>query len=312
TEIVVDHFDLRPAQRHQAIPHGILQRAALAVVQNLMSRRLAHIEQRLALQMVGANLLRDHGRPLPPRSDARDPRAPGSVVSSGRSARFLPRPEGWTMWVHRRPTAAGSRRTGRTVAARCAGRSMPSFDVSSCWLARASPTSSLREAHDAPQGDALVRLLSASRTRSDNALSSAMETWGVGARGKASRQAARSNIQAGSSSRWPPPPVKVQRKTMPSERLTVSWTATRRPNQGCQRYRTSLNSVPWAFSSVVVQHSATAPGGRPSDADGGLARGHHRLPRRHGCGYDAALGQRWRVAHMPTAATTRDESSLIW
>ena len=161
-----------------------------------------------------------------------------------------------------RPTAAGSRRTGRTVSARCAGRSMPSFGVSSCWRARASPTSSLREAHDAPQGDAVdavAPLFSTSRRRSDNARSPIVETSGDVARGKQSRQAARSNIQAGSSSWRPPPPVKVQRKTMPPKRPTASWTATRRPNQGCQRYRTSRNSVPWAFSSLVVQHCQATP-----------------------------------------------------
>ena len=32
--------------------------------------------------------------------------------------------------------------------------------------------------------------------------------------------------------------------------------------------------------------------------------------RRNGCGHDAALGQRWRVAHMPTAATTAEDDSL--
>jgi hypothetical protein len=37
-EIVVDHFDLRPAKPRQPIPHGILQRAALPVVQHLMGR----------------------------------------------------------------------------------------------------------------------------------------------------------------------------------------------------------------------------------------------------------------------------------
>src|SRR5215470_9178772 len=66
-EIVVDHLDLGPAECRQAIPHGVLQRAALAVVQNLMGRRLPDIEQRLALQMMGTNLVRDHDRP-PSRS----------------------------------------------------------------------------------------------------------------------------------------------------------------------------------------------------------------------------------------------------
>ena len=37
-KIVINHLDLRPAEDGQTIAHGILQRAALAVVQNLMSR----------------------------------------------------------------------------------------------------------------------------------------------------------------------------------------------------------------------------------------------------------------------------------
>src|SRR5512146_3353762 len=41
-----------------------------------------------------------------------------------------------------------------------------------------------------------------------------------------------------------------------------------------------------------------APGAGLPDADGGLAR----RPGT-GCGHAAALGQRWRVAHMPTATT---------
>ena len=35
-EIVIDHFDLGKAQRRQAIPHGVLQRPALTIVQNLV------------------------------------------------------------------------------------------------------------------------------------------------------------------------------------------------------------------------------------------------------------------------------------
>jgi hypothetical protein len=41
TEIFLDHFDLGEAQRRQPIPHGVLQRAALAVVQHLVARGLA-------------------------------------------------------------------------------------------------------------------------------------------------------------------------------------------------------------------------------------------------------------------------------
>jgi len=42
-EIVVNHLDLGPAQCCQGIPHGILLRTALAVVQNLMGRRLPDV-----------------------------------------------------------------------------------------------------------------------------------------------------------------------------------------------------------------------------------------------------------------------------
>ena len=48
-EILVDDLNLRPAEHRQAIAHGVLQSAALTVVQNLMRRGLAHVEQRLAL-----------------------------------------------------------------------------------------------------------------------------------------------------------------------------------------------------------------------------------------------------------------------
>jgi hypothetical protein len=56
----------------------------------------------------------------------------------------------------------------------------------------------------------------------------------------------------------------------------------------------------------LLQCPAPASGAGRPDADGGLARGCVRRPRR-GCGYDASraekLGQRCRVAHIPTAAT---------
>jgi hypothetical protein len=48
-KIVVNHLDLGPAKRSQAIAHGILQRAALPVVQDLMRRRLPNVEKRFAL-----------------------------------------------------------------------------------------------------------------------------------------------------------------------------------------------------------------------------------------------------------------------
>jgi hypothetical protein len=42
------------------------------------------------------------------------------------------------------------------------------------------------------------------------------------------------------------------------------------------------------------------PGAGQPYADGGMARRGHRA-RRHGCGHDAAFGQRSRVAHIPIA-----------
>jgi hypothetical protein len=57
----------------------------------------------------------------------------------------------------------------------------------------------------------------------------------------------------------------------------------------------------------LLQRSPPASGAGLPDADGGLAR----RPG-HGRGHAAALGQRWRVAHMPTAATTTaTDSGLI-
>src|SRR5262249_25229253 len=62
-KIIIDHLDLGPAKCSQAIAHGVLQRPAPPVVQNLMSRRLANVEDRFALQMLGVDLVRDHDRP---------------------------------------------------------------------------------------------------------------------------------------------------------------------------------------------------------------------------------------------------------
>ena len=85
-EIVVDHFDLGETQRRQPIPHGVLQRPALAVVQHLVRRGLAHVEDRLALQMMSADLVSDHGRPPPLLAPLSPAHARGSGVSSARAA----------------------------------------------------------------------------------------------------------------------------------------------------------------------------------------------------------------------------------
>ena len=49
-----------------------------------------------------------------------------------------------------------------------------------------------------------------------------------------------------------------------------------------------------------------APGDEQPDADGGVARRHGRnRGGGKGCGYAASLGQRKRVAHIPTAEAAR-------
>ena len=51
----------------------------------------------------------------------------------------------------------------------------------------------------------------------------------------------------------------------------------------------------------LLQPAPAASGAGWAGADGGVAGGRHRPARCRGCGHDAALGQRWRVAHRPTA-----------
>ena len=65
----------------------------------------------------------------------------------------------------------------------------------------------------------------------------------------------------------------------------------------------------------VRQRAAPAPSPRQPDANAGLARGHDRGARPNGCGHDACpadkRGQRWRVAHMPIAATAPRSSNRL-
>ena len=56
-----------------------------------------------------------------------------------------------------------------------------------------------------------------------------------------------------------------------------------RPNQGCQEYRSSRNSVPTVFSSLVVQHRSTllaAP--TPATGTSGAQHIHDPSAERHG------------------------------
>src|SRR5208283_3718287 len=61
-----------------------------------------------------------------------------------------------------------------------------------------------------------------------------------------------------------------------------------------------------------LQFSASAPGDEQPDADGGVARRHgQNRGGGEGCGYAASLGQRERVAHIPTAEAEAARSDLI-
>ena len=62
----------------------------------------------------------------------------------------------------------------------------------------------------------------------------------------------------------------------------------------------------------LLQFSAPSPGDEQPNADGSVARRHgQNRGGGKGCGYAASLGQRKRVAHIPTAETEAARSSLI-
>ena len=84
-EIVVDRLDLAPAERDQPVAHGVLQRAALPVVQNLVGGGLADVEDRLPVQMMRPNLLRHHGAPSSVGDGDRRPRDRRSGASAAPS-----------------------------------------------------------------------------------------------------------------------------------------------------------------------------------------------------------------------------------
>ena len=90
------------------------------------------------------------------------------------------------------------------------------------------------------------------------------------------------------------------------------WRSLKHEDIYPQRLRRRPRGPCWHCGLVrLLQPPPSTPGARLALADGGLARGHQRWIPRHGCGHDAALGQRWCVAHMPTAATTAADRSLI-
>jgi hypothetical protein len=86
-------------------------------------------------------------------------------------------------------------------------------------------------------------------------------------------------------------------------RRITSESLRRRP-RGAGRHR---------FLDDILQFSAPAPGDEQSDADGCVARWHGQ--NRGGgecCGYVASLGQRKRVAQVPTEEAEAAGSGLIF
>jgi hypothetical protein len=66
------------------------------------------------------------------------------------------------------------------------------------------------------------------------------------------------------------------------------------------------------FLDDLLQFSAPGPGDEQPDADDGVARRHgQNRGGGEGCGYAASLGQRKRVAHIPTAEAEAARSGLV-
>jgi len=80
-QIVVHDLDLGPAEGCEPVAHGVLQRAAFRVVQDLVRRGLAHVDDRLARQVVRLNLFSGHGDL---RRAARRLRAPAAGAPASR------------------------------------------------------------------------------------------------------------------------------------------------------------------------------------------------------------------------------------
>jgi len=56
-QVFVDHFNFLPPESTQSLPHGVLQLATLLVVNDLIGRRLANIQDGLPLEMLWLDFL---------------------------------------------------------------------------------------------------------------------------------------------------------------------------------------------------------------------------------------------------------------
>src|SRR6266478_474365 len=107
---------------------------------------------------------------------------------------------------------------------------------------------------------------------------------------------------------------------------TLPACSGRRHNQLCRRHhecklgdqtRDDADKEPreepvlWAFSNLVVQSSPPASGDEQPVSHGGMACRHGEDRGGEDCGYAASLGQRKRVAHIPTADANAAAGSCL-
>src|SRR6516225_5630840 len=160
-----------------------------------MSRRLANVEDRFALQMLGADLVRDHDRPSSNPSRACR-HGPGSASSSGWLALPVsPSVVRTTPACRRWP--ARSLRTDRFAAARIGVPTSVCSGVA--WVSPRFWSPGRGDTLELAASDTVERLLRTSRKSTPSITSADKSVWGSTAR-RILAQADRSNIHAGISS----------------------------------------------------------------------------------------------------------------
>jgi hypothetical protein len=252
-EVVVHDLDLRPAERREPVAHGVLQRAAFRVVQDLVRGGLPHVHDRPARQVMRLDLVRGHGgdllravpRPRRAGAAAAPPGRPGSAASP-RAAPTRPRRPG------RSPQETG--RTGRI--AELGAPASPGGGLGG--VAWASPRFWSGESPSAAEAEASVGpepVASANSRRKAESAPTPTRGRDATARGT---QASRSNIQAGTSRHRPASPARLHRNAVAFPLSLTSWTWTERPLHGCHGYKSVRSVVLWAFSRRVVQQRTPA------------------------------------------------------
>ena len=226
-QVLVHDLDLREAEGLEPTRHGVLQRATLAVVHDLVGRGLPDIENRLAAQMLRPDLLRHHDRPLPlPERRARA-RGPASAGPLARSPSGASCPEARATPACPPDCCPPPGRTDRADPIHSCACDAPRVDLA--WV---SPRSWSSETHPAHIAGALS---SASDTSDARADSVARSTWPRSST-RIPAQATRSNIHSGTSCQRPgAAPSRAHRARAMPAFSTILRTRTRRPLQGCHR-----------------------------------------------------------------------------